>query len=49
MKAITKYLSAIGRRGGASKSAAKRAAAQANGRKGGRPRKMNKQQVVDPQ
>lgn len=34
---VKKYLSAIGRRGGAAKSPAKARASAANGRKGGRP------------
>lgn len=38
-KSVTAYLSDIGRRGGMVKSAAKSAAARANGLKGGRPRK----------
>lgn len=36
---ITAYLASIGAKGGASKSAAKRKASAANGRKGGRPKK----------
>jgi hypothetical protein len=36
---IKDYLAAIGRRGGAKKSAAKSEAAKANGKKGGRPKK----------
>jgi len=35
----SKYLAAIGRRGGKSKTAAKSAAAIANGKLGGRPKK----------
>lgn len=38
---VRKYLSSLGKRGGASKSAAKLAAAAANGRKGGRPKKVS--------
>lgn len=38
-KVIHDYLAGIGRRGGSSTSKAKAAAARANGRKGGRPRK----------
>ena len=38
---VRKYLSNLGKRGGASKSAAKLAAAAANGRKGGRPKKVS--------
>ncbi len=37
--AITEYLSKIGKKGGATTSPAKKAAARENGRKGGRPRK----------
>lgn len=37
--AISKYLAAIGRQGGQSKSQAKLAAVRANGKKGGRPKK----------
>lgn len=37
--AVAKYLAEIGRKGGASTSPAKRAAAKANGKKGGRPKK----------
>jgi hypothetical protein len=36
---IRQYLAAIGSKGGQVKSPAKAAASQANGRKGGRPRK----------
>jgi DNA invertase Pin-like site-specific DNA recombinase len=36
---ITKYLSEIGRKGGKAKSRAKLAAARANGKLGGRPKK----------
>lgn len=38
-KSVTEYLAKIGKRGGKAKTAAKSAAAQANGKKGGRPRK----------
>ena len=37
VRAVKKYLAAIGRKGGKSASPAKQAAARANGRKGGRP------------
>lgn len=37
---VKSYLAAIGRRGGQTKSAAKSAAARANGAKGGRPKKV---------
>ena len=37
-KAVRDYLAAIGRKGGKAKSAAKRQAVRANGRRGGRPR-----------
>ena len=35
----SKYLAAIGRRGGKAKTAAKSAAARLNGKRGGRPKK----------
>ena len=38
MNQITKYLAAIGRRGGQAKTAAKSAAARLNGKRGGRPK-----------
>jgi DNA invertase Pin-like site-specific DNA recombinase len=39
---VTKYLAAIGRKGGQSRSKAKAKAARANGKKGGRPRTTSK-------
>lgn len=39
MISIIKYLATIGRKGGLAKSPAKSAAAKANGKKGGRPKK----------
>jgi hypothetical protein len=39
MDPVKDYLAAIGRRGGAKKSAAKSEAAKQNGKKGGRPKK----------
>ena len=42
---VTKYLAAIGRRGGKSTSEAKRAAARENGRKGGKPKKVRDSQT----
>lgn len=39
-KTISDYMSEQGRKGGAAKTAAKAAAAKANGAKGGRPRKI---------
>jgi hypothetical protein len=39
--AISQAAAAMGRKGGASTSTAKKAAAQANGAKGGRPKKCN--------
>src|SRR5262245_34094862 len=39
---LKKYLASIGRRGGKARSAAKTAAAQANGRRGGRPPTLSK-------
>jgi len=38
MSAVSKYLAAIGRRGGQAKTAAKSAAARLNGKRGGRPK-----------
>jgi hypothetical protein len=38
-KELRKHLAALGKKGGEAKSPAKTAAAQANGKKGGRPRK----------
>ena len=38
MNTVTKYLAAIGRRGGKAKTAAKVAAARLNGKLGGRPK-----------
>jgi len=38
MNTVTKYLAAIGRRGGQAKTAAKAAAARLNGKRGGRPK-----------
>jgi len=40
MIAVSKYLAAIGRRGGQAKTAAKSAAARLNGKRGGRPKTM---------
>ena len=42
MSKIKKYLASIGAKGGKSTSEAKAAAAKANGKKGGRPRKQPK-------
>lgn len=40
MSGLKRHLSDIGRKGGSSRSAAKRAASAENGKKGGRPRKV---------
>ena len=40
MIAVSKYLAAIGRRGGKAKGGAKAAAARLNGKRGGRPKNV---------
>jgi hypothetical protein len=42
MSEVSKYLAAIGRRGGKAKGAAKTAAARANGKLGGRPTNLER-------
>lgn len=39
MNSVTQYLASIGRKGGKAKTSAKSAAAKANGKLGGRPKK----------
>lgn len=46
MTALTKYLAAIGARGGKAKTAAKSEAARENGKKGGRPKKPKPSRAV---
>jgi hypothetical protein len=38
-KTVSEYLASIGAKGGKAKSAAKKSASRANGKKGGRPKK----------
>lgn len=47
MSTISTYLRKMARLGGLSKSAAKAAAARANGKKGGRPRNVERRTDVD--
>ena len=40
-KAVSAYLTQIGKKGGAATTPAKQASSRANGKKGGRPKKKN--------
>jgi len=46
-RCLSRHLAAIGRKGGASTSERKRAAARANGRKGGATRKAKEKQTKE--